>query len=758
MDIDHVGDVGEAAVPERVLRRDKRVLRCGQVRKAERLGRLRVGDELRHRPDLQQVQLVRLVDRLSQVDRELNLHWACERGRTELQEEGEGWRERERVAAHNLLHRQLGQLGGRRVRRGLVRLRAVGEHHFLPVRVERLQLDDWRVLLARHRLHQAELRDLRDVELVERRVAHQHARLAHARLVGELEGQEVLRLADRVRRVTERPVHRRVPVDDRRAEAVRHGCAAVVRRGVQPRVEVDRVRDASERGREHAGRVLLARDRLNDDRHLLVGDRQPRRLRVPPRLDREDGRVHLLDGRRERAHALWDVAPRVAQHVRLVHAGEGLLERILEERGGAHCDRRAHALRVLLESVHRIRREGGRVEERLDIFVGLRHHHRRDELVRIHEAVEHVGGEDEALWHLELDLRHQSSLNVEGVHQVVHQPEPAPLAAERALADAHDRRHRVGLRRVGHGAGQPVAQREHRGDHPVAQHLFLRLEAGRGIVRQEVIRVVRRREVRGEHGLGTRAEPLRERVGARGAVDDVLRQVGVHLHQLRDVVRLRHHLPRLGGELERAEEKRLPEEVAQLEVQRGRVLVQEGHIQLGRLIAHQLLRRLHEHLDVRPLLLDVLDEVQPGVGVPLAVAKEGDVRDDRHRLVLVPAEDVGRLLVVGAQQHLRPRLHAVEPLRLRHALVLQRGRLLDQLGVHHRHVHRVELDVVLDEQDDLRAVLHVVDRVEPVLHRLEHGGEEREVALPQEGPQPRLRERRRRARRHRHVVDLGRRA
>mmetsp|Transcript_24354 Transcript_24354/g.61711 ORF Transcript_24354/g.61711 Transcript_24354/m.61711 type:complete len:203 (+) Transcript_24354:2573-3181(+) len=197
-------------------------------------------------------------------------------------------------------------------------------------------------------------------------------------------------------------------------------------------------------------------------------------------------------------------------------------------------------------------------------------------------------------------------------------------------------------------------------------------------------------------GLGPSAEPLGKSVCARERVDGLIRKCRVQPHERGDVGSCSNGLPIRASNLHRAEVQRLLEEVADLDRERRALLVDESRAEVHRFLAHQLLRRLNDHIDGRFGRLDVLDEFKSCLGTPGPLLGEGNVRDDRHRGVFVAIVNIERLLIVGSEQHLRPRLHAVETLSLRHALVLQRGALLDQLGVDHRKVLRVEFDVVFD--------------------------------------------------------------
>mmetsp|Transcript_6645 Transcript_6645/g.17997 ORF Transcript_6645/g.17997 Transcript_6645/m.17997 type:complete len:597 (-) Transcript_6645:1689-3479(-) len=392
-----VGDAREAAVAEGCARGDSGLLRGGKVGEAEGLGGLGVRDELRHGPDLEDGELVVLVRLLAQVDSELELNGTGECGAAQLQEEGERLVERQGVAAHGLLNAQLRQRRGRRVGLGR-RVRAAREDNLLAVRVARLELDE-RVhgRGTGHGLEQAHLVRLLHGVLCERGVSEDGAHGTHACLGGQMQDHEIGRLARGDCWVSEAPVHGRVAVHDRGAEADGHGRAAVVGGGVGPRVEVDGVGHAREGRPKDAGGVLAAGDLLNDDGHLLVGDLQATRLRVAAGLEGEDGRVHALHRRCERGDALLLGGHLVVQHVALVDSGKRLLEGVLEEARGSHGHGRGDALGVLLECVHGVGRQRGHLEELFDLRVRGGARDGREQVVALDEAVEDVGGEDEAL-------------------------------------------------------------------------------------------------------------------------------------------------------------------------------------------------------------------------------------------------------------------------------------------------------------------------------------------------------------------------
>mmetsp|Transcript_13381 Transcript_13381/g.30261 ORF Transcript_13381/g.30261 Transcript_13381/m.30261 type:complete len:322 (-) Transcript_13381:247-1212(-) len=113
-DVDHVAHFVEPAVAEGLGGGHRGVLHVGQVLEAEPHRLLR--DHLRLRPDLQQVELVALADRLAQLEGELDLDGAAEADGAEAQHEGEELRQRhlagEDLADVHLLERRLLMGGG----------------------------------------------------------------------------------------------------------------------------------------------------------------------------------------------------------------------------------------------------------------------------------------------------------------------------------------------------------------------------------------------------------------------------------------------------------------------------------------------------------------------------------------------------------------------------------------------------------------------------------------------------------------------
>ena len=190
-----------------------------------------------------------------------------------------------------------------------------------------------------------------------------------------------------------------------------------------------------------------------------------------------------------------------------------------------------------------------------------------------------------------------------------------------------------------------------------------------------------------------------------------------------------------GAEDEVAEAEVLEHDVAQLLEEEGRPLQQEvgaeaagEHLVLGA-------RGVQDDRHVREHPAHVAREVGPGLRVLAAAPRELDVGDDAEHVVAVRGEGVLGLLPRRAQQDLRPRPHPQDLLRDVEPLLDHPLRVVEELGVHHRQERRVVADVVLDEQDHLHADLaRVVERVAPVLHRLDDADEDAGVALPQERP------------------------
>mmetsp|Transcript_65963 Transcript_65963/g.159128 ORF Transcript_65963/g.159128 Transcript_65963/m.159128 type:complete len:488 (-) Transcript_65963:580-2043(-) len=291
--VDHVGDLLEATVAERVLGGHAGVLLGGQVAEARRRAACA---EPRLRPQLQHVELVLARTILAQLERELDLDGAAQPRRAEAQQEGKRARQRG-LAAECPLERQvqrLDRLSGRGSGVAVARL----EDDLLAVDV----------LRERHRGHSlgrghagAQLGHGCEREECGARVRRElHELFVHtARLGGEVESGHAHLAWEEARDgqlgISERDMHRRHVVDHAKSQPQRELRAAVIGQGVRPRVEVDRVGDAGERG-VVVPVAFLAHDLLHDDGHLLLLHPVVGALQVLPRLLAEGGRVDHAHG------------------------------------------------------------------------------------------------------------------------------------------------------------------------------------------------------------------------------------------------------------------------------------------------------------------------------------------------------------------------------------------------------------------------------------------------------------------------------
>ena len=134
-------------------------------------------------------------------------------------------------------------------------------------------------------------------------------------------------------------------------------------------------------------------------------------------------------------------------------------------------------------------------------------------------------------------------------------------------------------------------------------------------------------------------------------------------------------------EHEVAEAHLIDQEVGQPADQAARALADEGHAELVGEPAVLRIRGLEEDRDVGVRRAHVGREVDARVRILLASMRERDVRDQSHH-VLVEAVEVGkRLLVVVAEEDLRARSEALDPVGSVHAVGQDHRGVLEQHGV-----------------------------------------------------------------------------
>ena len=182
-----------------------------------------------------------------------------------------------------------------------------------------------------------------------------------------------------------------------------------------------------------------------------------------------------------------------------------------------------------------------------------------------------------------------------------------------------------------------------------------------------------------------------------------------------------------------AEPEVIDHELPQIVQQRRRVLEQKRRAHRTRQRLVFLAARLQHHGNVGLPRPNPPGELDARVGRQRAAHRELDVGDDAEDVLLVLDEMAPGVLERAAEKDFRPRLQAHQPVREVDALGHEPQRVVHQLGIDHRQERRIEADVVLDHEDGLHAErAGVVDDVDPILHQLDDGGQDADVALPEE--------------------------
>mmetsp|Transcript_22595 Transcript_22595/g.70971 ORF Transcript_22595/g.70971 Transcript_22595/m.70971 type:complete len:493 (-) Transcript_22595:1768-3246(-) len=360
-DVDYVADAFEGAVPQGACGGHHRVELARQVVEAERACRGRGGD-LRLGPDLEHVQLVLGGGRVAELERELDLDRAAEADCAEPEQKGERLRQRH-LGGQKLLEAEPPGLRhhsgmGLVVERGGRLAVALVEDHLLAVHVAGEPGQRARPRRLGRDLHLGHPREGEEGRSacrqchkgvggsgivsgtgvqVERRDGH-HALTRPGRLVG-LAQVDVL--------------HGRHAVHHSVAQPQSDLHAAVARVGPFGRVVVDRVGHASQR-RVEVALVVVADEFLQDHGHLLLLGAVAGGVRVAAGLLLVRGGVDHLDGPAQLVQPRAHLGGGVGQHVRVVHAGEGAEEGVLEQGGGTDGQRLGHRGQVTLERQHNV--------------------------------------------------------------------------------------------------------------------------------------------------------------------------------------------------------------------------------------------------------------------------------------------------------------------------------------------------------------------------------------------------------------------
>ena len=232
------------------------------------------------------------------------------------------------------------------------------------------------------------------------------------------------------------------PVDDRFAQAERHGDDSVQRLLGSYRIEVVGFCDAGEIGVEPCA-VLRADHFLHDHRHLfffktVIGDFEV----VFCALIK--GRcVHPLDGGYELPEPDKRIRMVVRNHVRFINAGERMILRVFQKARRPHGKRRPHQVEESGQVAQEILGKNPAFEEfpgYFDVVAGFQR--KLAQVVLIQEPVEKLrsqnySGRDGDLHPFELPA------DVVVVDEGVDETQTARFAAERASADPHEAGFRI---------------------------------------------------------------------------------------------------------------------------------------------------------------------------------------------------------------------------------------------------------------------------------------------------------------------------
>ena len=516
---------------------------------------------------------------------------------------------------------------------------------------------------------------------------------------------------------------RRSAARDRLAEPEPDGGDAVLGAERRRGIEVLRPGGAGD-VRVEAPPVGQADHPLEDDGHLLLFLAVGSAVEEAAHARQEERRIDLLDGPRQRVEPRPCGVLLVRHQHRLVHPGEGLVGRVLEEARGAHRERVAHRLQEPAEVLPRFVREPRLVEARAELGLARHVERERQEVVPLHEAVEDPGRQHHRLGHSDHHLG-MALLDSGAGQDRVGERQTARLAAHRPAADAEQTG--VGIEalagEVGHhrAAALPPALLEPAGH--VAPH----------VVRRAVVADPHLAETARELQFPPRHQPVGDLVVPRvlhqhfvgHRTDDPLEGI--------EVVGARHLRSVGPAEHEVAEVEPVAHQVADPPQQVPRTLQQEVGADAPRPRFVFRTARVEDRGDIRTHLAHGGDEALARLAVGPALPGELDVRNHPEDLVGERREGIPRFLVVVAEEDLRPAADPVEFLREAQPFRDQLPGLLEDRLVHDRQERGVVADAVLDQQDGRDPeVAGVLGRVPLVLDVLHDRQEDADVALPDE--------------------------
>ena len=181
--------------------------------------------------------------------------------------------------------------------------------------------------------------------------------------------------------------------------------------------------------------MLVADHFLQDYRHFLFLDHVVDGVEVRPRLGREDGGVHQLDSVFRVPRPSLEVRVIVRQEVGGVHAGKGLVERVLEQPGGAYRQRFGHHAEVFPQFCPQFLRQSCRPEGVDDVVVLLVGVEDVVKVVLLDKVVKFIDADHRRFGYHHLQVGNEF-FKVHVLDEVGEERQPASLAAERAFAEA----------------------------------------------------------------------------------------------------------------------------------------------------------------------------------------------------------------------------------------------------------------------------------------------------------------------------------
>src|SRR5208337_1517282 len=220
------------------------------------------------------------------------------------------------------------------------------------------------------------------------------------------------------------------------AESQGDGSEAVFHAHGRVRIEIARAHDSG-KFRIKASAVFRTHYLLDKHGHLFLFQTIGRSAHVGFGMLAEGGGIDELDGLHELLQARLDAGILVGQHEGFVHAGEGLVLRVLQQAGGAHGQRIMHLLKERQQLVDE--GDGQRRFEETSHDLGIIGTVNRQikYVVLAEEAVEDFGGQHQRCRHADTNAVIAAS-NAALVQQVAYEGKATRLSAERTAADLEE--------------------------------------------------------------------------------------------------------------------------------------------------------------------------------------------------------------------------------------------------------------------------------------------------------------------------------